>query len=520
METFDPPVPPGRPRQLLTVALMLSMGVVALEGTVVTTAMPSVVGQLHGLTLYPWVFSIYLLTSTTTVPIYGKLADVYGRKPVFLVGLGLFLVGTLLCGASGSMVQLVAFRAIQGLGAGAVLPLVLTVLGDIYSLRERAKVQPLTASVWGVLSLTGPAAGALITLALSWRWVFWLNVPLCLLAMALVATFLKERVERHDVAIDYAGATALTLGLVALLMAVSVSGNRAPWQSASGIALLAAAVVVLTVFGLIERRAADPVLPFSALSQRTVAVSMVGNLGLGIANYGLVSYVPLFAQGVRGESAAGASAVLTPMMVAWSAAALFSGRVFLRLGFRRTGLLGTTLVLLGHLPLVFATAETPLWQIGIPMGVIGAGLGFMSSTFLLAAQSVVPWKLRGAVTASLQFARTIVGAVGVALLGAVLNTRLAAAVQEADAGGAADLDRLVSALVSPASRAELPAQTVHDLSLAMADGLHRVYLALTILAALGLMQVLLFARDRAGASEAPAPERAVEPRLEPVRQQA
>src|SRR5919197_5801376 len=183
MEIFDPPVPPGRPRQLLTAAMMLAMGVVALEGTVVTTAMPSVVGQLHGLTLYPWVFSIYLLTSTTRVPIYGKRADVYGRKPVFLVGLALFLVGTLLCGASGSMVQLVAFRAIQGLGAVAVLPLVLTVLSDIYSLRERAKVQPLTASVWGVLSLTGPAAGALITLALSWRWVFWVNVPLCLLAM-------------------------------------------------------------------------------------------------------------------------------------------------------------------------------------------------------------------------------------------------------------------------------------------------------------------------------------------------
>src|SRR5437867_1605961 len=223
MTSFESPVRPGRPRQLLTAALMLSMAVVALEGTVVTTAMPSVVGQLQGLTLYPWVFSIYLLTSTTTVPIYGKLADLYGRKPVFLLGLGLFLAGTLLCGASGSMVQLIVFRGIQGLGAGAVLPLVFTVFGDIYDLRERAKVQPLTASIWGLLSLTGPAAGALITLALSWRWVFWLNVPVCALAIALIGLFLKERVERHQVAVDYAGAATLTVGLVALLLAVSGS---------------------------------------------------------------------------------------------------------------------------------------------------------------------------------------------------------------------------------------------------------------------------------------------------------
>ena len=518
METDELPVPPGRPRQLLTVALMLAMAVVALEGTVVTTAMPSVVGQLQGLTLYPWVFSLYLLTSTTTVPIYGKLADVYGRKPVFLFGLAVFLLGTLLSGASGSMVQLVAFRGLQGLGAGAVQPLVFTVFGDIYSLKERAKIQPLTASIWGVLSLTGPAAGAVITLALSWRWVFWLNVPVCLLAIALVSLFLKERVARHEVAIDYAGAGTLTFGLVALLLAVSQSGSNLPWQTAQGLALMAAAGVMLTAFALLERRAVDPVLPFQAFTQRTVAVSIVGNLGLGIANYGLVSYVPLFAQGVKGESAAGASAVLTPMMIGWSVSALVSGRALVRFGFRRNALLGTVLVVLGHAPLLIAGPETPLLWVGVPMGLIGIGLGFVSTTFLLAPQSAVPWKVRGAVTASVQFARTIIGAVGVAVLGAVLNARLAAAVA-AEGAGAQALDRLVSALVSPDTRADLPAQTIHDLSYAMADGLHRIYTVLFVLAVLGLVQVVAFARDSdaesagTGATEGAGP-RLAEPQLE------
>jgi EmrB/QacA subfamily drug resistance transporter len=508
MPTFDSPVAPGRPRQLLTVALMLAMAVVALEGTVVTTAMPSVVGQLQGLTLYPWVFSIYLLTSTTTVPIYGKLADLYGRRPVFLLGLALFLAGTFLCGASGTMVHLVIFRAIQGLGAGAVQPLVFTVFGDIYDLEERAKVQPLTATIWGVLSLAGPAAGALITIALSWRWVFWLNVPVCLLAMLLITLFLKERVTRHEVAIDYAGAATLTIGLILVLLAVSESGSGLPWESAQGLALLVAGAVTLAAFALVERRAADPVLPFEAFVLRPVAISIVGNLFLGIANYGLVTYVPLYAQGVRGESAAGASAVLTPLMIGWSASALIAGRVFLRLGFRRTALLGTTLVVLGHAPLLLATLDTPLLWIGAPMGVTGIGLGFISTTFLLTPQSAVAWRLRGAVTASVQFARTIVGAVGVAVLGAVLNARLAATELPRDGQS---LDQLVSALVSPATRAELPASVVRDLSAAMADGLHRVYVVLTILAVLGLLQVLAFARREDAPEAATLATTVVEP---------
>jgi EmrB/QacA subfamily drug resistance transporter len=490
------------------------MGVVALEGTVVTTALPSVVGELQGLALYPWVFSVYLLTSTTSVPVYGKLADVYGRRPLFLAGLTLFLLGTTLCGASASMVQLVAFRAVQGLGAGAVLPLTLTVLGDIYDLRERARVQPLTASVWGVLSLTGPAAGAFITEAISWRWVFWLNVPVCLAALLLLSLFLKERVRRRAVAIDYAGAAALTLGLGAALLAVLEGGRAIPLDSGAFAALAGGAVLLLALFAVVERRAADPVLPFRAFRLRTVALSNAGNLLIGIVLFGLTSYVPLFAQGVKGESAAGASAVLTPLLVCWSLAALLSGRLFLRLGFRAAAGAGTALIALGTAPLALVGPATPLVLVGAPMGVIGIGLGVASTVFLLAPQAAVPWQLRGAITSSTQFARTIGGAVGVALLGALLNARLAtgvpAAVRAAGAAAGAappgqGTEDLISAVLNPQTRQGLPPEMVQTLSGALAGALHSVYLAVLLLALAGLAQALLFARAGGRLRPGPAP---------------
>jgi EmrB/QacA subfamily drug resistance transporter len=511
---------PGRQRQLLTMSLLLAMAVVALEGTVVTTAMPSVVGELQGLTLYPWVFSIYLLASTTTVPIYGKLADIYGRKPVFVVGLTLFLGGTVLCGAAQSMVQLVAFRAVQGLGAGAVLPITLTVLADIYTLEDRAKVQPLTASVWGVLSLIGPAAGAFITVTLSWRWVFWIIVPVGVLALLLIAVFLKERVQRREVTVDYAGALTLTLALLALLLAALQGGQAYPWLSWQILGLLAASVAFLALFATVERRAADPVLPFAAFRLRQVAVSNAGNLLFGVCMYGLTSYVPLFVQAVRGEPATSAGAVLTPMMVGWSITALLSGRLYVRVGFRPTALLGTGLIVLGIAPLTLVGPETPLLLMMVGMGIAGIGFGNASTAFLLAPQSAVPWQLRGAVTASTQFARTIGGSVGVALLGAWLNARLERAFNElppavtatAAAGSGAGPDAVVSAMLT-GSRALLPPEVVQVLSLALAGGLRWIYVTLLVVAALSFLQVSMFGRIRKKAPPEPAevvPERSLE----------
>ncbi len=361
-------------------------------------------------------------------------------------------------------------------------------------------MQPLTASVWGVLSLTGPAAGAAITETLSWRWVFWINVPVCLVALALLAVFLKERVRRRRAAVDYAGAVTLTLGLVAALLAVLEGGRSIPFDSWLFSLLVGGAVLLFALFVAVERRAPDPVLPFSAFRLRPVAVSNVGNMLLGVILYGLTSFLPLFAQGVRGELAAGASAVLTPLLVGWSLAALGSGRLYLRFGFRATAALGTFLIALGVSPLVLVGPQTPLLAVAVPMGIAGVGLGTASPAFLLAPQSAVPWNLRGAVTSSTQFARTIGGSLGVALLGALLNARLGAALAGAPglpgASGVATgsgPDALVSALLQPATRAALPPEMVQALSAVLAGALHAVYVALALLALVGLGQVLLFA---------------------------
>jgi Major Facilitator Superfamily len=316
-------------------------------------------------------------------------------------------------------------------------------------------------------------------------------------------------VRRRRVAVDYAGAATLTLGLVAALLAVLEGGRSIPFDSWLFSFLVGSAVLLFALFVAVERRAPDPVLPFSAFRLRPVAVSNVGNMLLGVILYGLTSFLPLFAQGVQGESAAGASAVLTPLLVGWSLAALGSGRLYLRFGFRATAALGTALIALGVSPLVLVGPQTPLLAVAIPMGIAGVGLGTASPAFLLAPQSAVPWHLRGAVTSSTQFARTIGGSLGVALLGALLNARLTAALASAPGlPGAPDVapgsgpDALVSALLQPATRATLPPEMVQALSAVLAGALHAVYLALAVLALVGLGQVLLFAGGgRAG--EAP-----------------
>ncbi len=505
---LDSPVRPGRQRQLVTVALMMAMATVAVEGTIVITALPTVVGELHGIALYPWVFSVYLLTSTTSVPIYGKLADVFGRKPVFLFGLGLLLVGTLLCGASGSMVQLIAFRAIQGLGAGAILPLIFTVTADIYTVEERARLQAVFSAVWGTMSLVGPGFGAFVIANVSWRWVFLSGVPVILVTALLLWLFLQERVERRQVVIDYGGAVTLTLGLAALLLAVLEGGRDLPWGSWQIVSLLALAALLLAAFVAIERRAVDPMIPFRAFRNRVVAVSSVGNLLMGICMFGLMSYVPLFAQGVRGESAAGASAVLTPLLLGWAGSAMLSGRLFVKVGFRWTALLGTSLITLGCGILAFVGESAPLLLVGVAMGFAGLGFGISSPAFILAPQTAVPWNLRGVITSSTQFFRTIGGAVGVALLGAALNWRLLAELPRGLAEQ--DVEGLLNKIVNVEGRASLSAETVQSLSTAMAHGLHLVYLELLVVAAIGLLQIVLFAESR-GNRETEVSETAMEP---------
>src|SRR5436189_394195 len=264
-----------RAKTVVVIALILGMSLAALDTTIVGTALPSIVGKLGGIALYSWVFSIYLLTSTTTVPIYGKLADLFGRKPIFLFGTALFLLGSILSGAAQSMEQLIIFRAIQGLGAGAVLPIVLTIIGDIFELKERARVQGLFSGVWGLSSVIGPAMGGLIVDHFSWRWVFFINIPFGLLSAILLIVSLKENVERKKHSIDYIGTLTLTVGIVALLFALLQGGVTWAWTSFPSLGLFALAIVLIALFLFQEARASEPILPLTLFSTRIFTISSI-----------------------------------------------------------------------------------------------------------------------------------------------------------------------------------------------------------------------------------------------------
>jgi len=493
----------GRAKIIVIVALMLGMSLAALDTTIVGTALPSIVGKLGGIALYSWVFSVYLLTSTTTVPIYGKLADLYGRKPIFLFGSGLFLLGSILCGSAQSMEQLIIFRAIQGLGAGAVMPIVLTIIGDIYELKARAKVQGLFSGVWGLSSIVGPAMGGLIVDHFSWRWVFYINIPFGLISGILLTIYLKENVERKKQHLDYIGTLTLTGAVVALLFALLQGGTSWAWDSLPSIGLFALFIVLIGLFVREERRAADPILPLTLFNNRIIGISSIGGIVLGVLMFGISSYVPLFVQGVKGGSATSAGIVLGPFLLAWPITATLSSRIVIRYGYRFTALLGMALATISTFMITLFTTGTGLPFIIIAMLLMGSGLGFASTAFVLAVQNAVPWKLRGVATASTQFTRTIGGTVGVAVMGTILNAQMALRFPPIFAHFADVSARLpkgvapANILLTPEVRSALPIAFLHQLQDALAHSLFWVYVLIFALAAIGLAVMALLPGGRA-----------------------
>lgn len=482
---------------IITIALMLGMALAALDTTIVGTALPSIVGKLGGVTLYSWVFSIYLLTSTTTVPIYGKLADLYGRKPLFLFGTTLFLIGSVASGAAQSMEQLIIFRAIQGLGAGAVLPMVLTIIGDIFSLEERAKVQGLFSGVWGFSSIVGPFVGGLIVDHLSWRWVFFINLPFGLISMFLLFITFKENVVRVKHHLDYAGTLTLTGSAVALLFGLLQGGTTWAWLSFQSIGLFAAAIILLVLFIRTEQRAAEPILPLSLFKNRIIAVSSIGGVVLGVLMFGITSYVPLFVQGVKGGSATSAGITLGPLLLAWPIAGVISGKLVLRYGYRIIAVAGLFLAALGVGLTTLFNPQTSLPFIIVAMALIGTGLGFASSVFILSVQNAVQWNLRGVATATTQFFRTMGGTVGVAIMGTILNVQMAwrfAPIYARFPDVASHLPANIApanVLLTPELRASLPSAFLMQLQAALSQSLFWVYGLIFILALVGLGVVFL-----------------------------
>lgn len=483
-------------RIAITVGVMTGMFIAALEATVVGTAMPTVIASLGGLSHYSWVFSAYLVTSTVTVPVWGKLSDLYGRRLLYQIGIGIFLLGTLLSGLSTSMTQLIVFRAIQGLGAGALVPLGMTIIGDAFSFEERAKMQAYFSGVWGFSSIIGPVIGGFITDQISWRWVFFVNVPIGVIAAIIIGAALREPKRDVRPKIDYAGAILL-MTAVSLLMLAMVEGGSVGLFNLRNLLIASVSAILLAVFFVVEKRAPDPIIPFDLFRNRTVTIAVVAGFLGGVAMFGAISFVPLFAQGSLGFSATEAGSLLTPLMLAWVTMSVVGGRLMLRIGYRSITAVGYFLLTLGFVLLAMFDRETSSAWLYVDLMMIGAGLGLSMLTLLIAVQQAVERGKLGIATSLNQFSRSIGGAIGVAVMGTVLTVSLAGELNKAaitsgilSKDQAAEFASNPNALIEPSAKAALPAETLTVLQSALANAIHPVFWVGALMAGLGFIVVL------------------------------
>lgn len=470
-------------RPLTVVAVLLSMFMAAMEATVVATAMPTVVADLGGLELYGWVGAVYMLTSTVTMPLYGKLADLYGRKPVLFLGLTVFLVGSMTSGLSSTMTQLIVFRGVQGVGAGGLQPIALTIIGDLFRPAERARIQGVFGAVWGIAGMAGPLVGGLIVHALSWRWVFFINVPFGVLSAVVLTFVFHETVEKKDHRLDVLGTLLLGSAVVALLLGAS------RWLP---IVMLPLAAVLLAAFVLVELRAREPVLPMELLSRRVILVSSIAGAVVGAVMSSSVIYLPLFVQAVMQGSPTEAGGAVAPMLVGWPIASAVGGRLLSRTGYRPLIRVGFVIVSVSTVLVVLTLrAHSSVLVIGAVMALMGIGMGLANTALLIAVQESVSWQERGVATASAMFFRSIGGAISVGALGALLAASFGPDVPTA----------LLNKVVGPEHGRDLPMATLALLSRELDAGLVRVFQVIAGLSVIAVVASFFFPAGRLGQAE-------------------
>jgi EmrB/QacA subfamily drug resistance transporter len=459
---------------------MLAIFMAAVEATIVATAMPTIVAELGGFRLFSWVFAAYLLAQAVSTPLYGRLADLYGRKPVFVAGAVVFLVGSVACGFTRDMLLLVIFRVVQGLGAGSIQSIATTIVGDIYAPHERARVQGWLSAVWGLAAIAGPTLGAFIVQHLHWAFVFWINLPIGVTAIAILALCLHETVPKRPHRIDVLGSVLLMLGIGAILMAVVQARSL---DATTLIALLAAGAGALALLVVNERRAAEPVVPFRMWTSQVMASGNAGSLVLGALLMCVVAFLPTYIQGVMARSATVAGAILATHSVSWSTGSILSGRVMAATSYRTSGAVGALALIAGAALLIVLDAASTLPHLAVAAILIGLGMGFCNQTFLVAIQSSVGWHERGIATASTLFSRTIGQSLGAGLGGAILNFGVAHLV--------ADSDQALNQLLEPSRRASISTEALPRLIDAITASLHTVYIIAGVLAVLALAATLL-----------------------------
>jgi len=471
-------------RAFIVAAIMASMFMIAIETTIVSTAMPLIVAQLGGMDIYAWVFAIFLLAQTAITVVFGKLADVYGRKPIMLSGIGIFLVGSLLAGFAWSMPSLIVFRLIQGVGAGAVQPVAMTIVADLYPARERGKVQGYLASVWAFSAIVGPVAGGAIVHALSWSWIFWINIPIGLAAMAAYVAWLHEDVAHTSPSIDYAGAILFAAAVGALMFALSGIGTS---YEREALAAAAAFVVLAVWFVLHERRVADPMVSFELWRRRAVATANMVALLASVALMGLTVFLPMYVQIVLGRSPIVAGFALTTMILGWPLGATIAAHTFHRFGLRNTLIAGSVLEPLGALCFVLLTPQSSPLLAAFGSAVMGFGMGLLSTSCLVLIQEAAGATERGSATASNLFARNLGSALGATVFGVVVNLGLAGT-SVSGRVTADDLKRLLEASGNGSSSSQQLVATLNS-------ALHTMFTAMLVVSSL-IVVVALFVPNR------------------------
>ena len=487
-----PGATPRLERRYVVAALMMVMVLASMEQTVTSTAMPTIIGDLNGLRHYSWVASIYLLACTVSMPLYGRLADALGRKRVIVFSIGVFCIASVLAAASHSMLQLILFRGLQGLGAGGIMPVVLTIAGDIFTVEERPRVQGFFSAVWGTASLAGPALGAFLVKTLGWRSIFFVNLPFGALGLAVLVWRYHDREKPHSTDLDLPGVASLALACTAVLALVSGLGPDG-WPMRLSIALAVVAIVATAWFIANEKRAANPILPPQLMVMPAIGPSLIASCLLGVGFLSLDTYVPLYVQGAHGGGAGAAAGVVTPVMLTWALSGVVAAPAIVRLGFRRTALIGCLLMTLSFAGLLAcAIVSAPRWILTGVLALSGLGFGPASMAYLLAAQDAVTWQQRGIITSGIQFFRTIGGAVGIGLLGMLFNQLIRPQLLQLTALGVNPAD-----LMDPRTRASIDPAALHAASDMIAGGLTWVFAVMLLFAILQTAATFFMSSRRA-----------------------
>ncbi|MEO6820221.1 MAG: MDR family MFS transporter [Ginsengibacter sp.] len=471
-------------------ALMLTMSLAAMDSTIVSTAIPQIVGDLGGFSLFSWVFSIYLLVQTITIPVYGKLADVYGRKPILIFGTIIFLVGSASCAASWNMYSLIFFRGLQALGAGAVMATVNTLAGDIYSIKERAKIQGWLSSVWGMAAILGPTLGGAFAEYASWRWIFLINLPIGIASIALIALFVKEKAPHHRHKIDWSGALFMLITGGILMYGLLQGGQSWPWISSQTLGIFSGAILFIVITMQVEKRSAEPIMPAWIWKNKVLLGSNLAMIGMGIMMMAPNMFLPVFAQSVTGLGAIAAGFILASMSLTWPLSSSLSGKLYLRIGFRNTAITGIIIALMAALAFILMPFPGPVWVLLTVQMLLGAGFGLMSTPILVGVQSIVKWNQRGVVTGANMFSRYFGQSIGAAVFAAVFNSVLSNQLHNAPINIQSKLPGVNEVIETLQSHKSTPLVTTY-LRESFFAATHLVYVGLIIVAIITLIILLL-----------------------------